>query len=54
MESLAPKDKGLNIEGLAVGPDGTMLIGLRNPVHKDPVSKKDKAILLVLKILRRW
>jgi hypothetical protein len=49
MESLAPKDKGLNIEGLAVGPDGTMLIGLRNPVHKDPVSKKDKAILLVLK-----
>ena len=49
LEVLAPKEKGLSIEGLAVGPDGTMLIGLRNPVHKDPVSKKDKAILLVLK-----
>lgn len=47
-EPLAPKEKGLNIEGLAAGPDGSLLIGLRNPVYTDPVSKKDKAIVLVV------
>lgn len=46
--ALAPKEKGLNIEGLAAGPDGSLLIGLRNPVYNDPVGKRDKAIVLVL------
>jgi hypothetical protein len=33
---LAPKEKGLNIEGLAVGPDGRSLwIALRNPLYQD-------------------
>lgn len=32
--SLAPEGKGLNIEGLAAGPDGaSLLIGLRNPLR---------------------
>jgi len=32
---LTPKEKGaLNIEGLAAGPDGSLLIGFRNPLHK--------------------
>jgi hypothetical protein len=31
----APKDKdGLNIEGLAATPDGSLWIGFRNPIHK--------------------
>jgi hypothetical protein len=45
---LAPKEKGLNIEGLAVGPDGRSLwIGLRNPLYQDS-SKKRKAIVIPL------
>jgi hypothetical protein len=45
---LAPKEKGLNIEGLAVGPDGKSLwIGLRNPLYQD-ASKKRKAIVIPL------
>ena len=48
-EALAPKEGGLNIEGLAAGPDGTLYIGLRNPVYKDPASKRDKAIVLVVR-----
>lgn len=48
-EALAPKDEGLNIEGLAAGPDGSLYIGLRNPVYRDPVRKKDMAIVLVLR-----
>ena len=47
-EALATKENGLNIEGLAAGPDGTLLIGLRNPVYRDPVRKKDMAIVLTL------
>jgi hypothetical protein len=40
---LAPKEKGaLNIEGLAAGPDGSVWIGFRNPIHKR------KAILISL------
>ncbi len=31
-ESLAPKERGLNIEGLAATPEGTLLIGFRNPI----------------------
>ena len=37
------------MKDLRVGPDGSLLIGLRNPVYKDLVGNKDKAILLVLK-----
>lgn len=41
---LAPKEKGLNIEGLTVSPDGkTLYIGLRNPLPNE------KAILIPLK-----
>ena len=41
---LAPKEKGLNIEGLTVCPDGkTLYIGLRNPLPNE------KAILIPLK-----
>lgn len=43
-EKIAPKEKGgLNIEGLTTTPDGELLIGFRNPIHKD------KALLLPLK-----
>lgn len=48
-EALAPKDEGLNIEGLAAGADGSLYIGLRNPVYRDPVRKKNMAIVLVLR-----
>jgi len=45
---LAPKKKGLNIEGLAVGPDGKSLwIGLRNPLYSD-ASGKSRAIVIPL------
>jgi hypothetical protein len=45
---LAPKMKGLNIEGLAAGPDGKSLwIGLRNPLYDDQ-SGKPKAIVIPL------
>jgi len=47
-EALAPKENGLNIEGLAVGPNGSLLIGLRNPHYVDPVREKEMAIILVL------
>lgn len=49
LKSLAPKESGLNIEGLAAGPEGSVLIGLRNPVYRDPASQKDMAVVLVLK-----
>jgi hypothetical protein len=46
--SLAPKDKGLNIEGLCASADGkTVYIGLRNPLHKK--GKKEYAIVMPLK-----
>jgi hypothetical protein len=45
---LAPKEKGLNIEGLAVGPDGQSLwIGLRNPLYKTAEGKA-RAIIIPL------
>jgi hypothetical protein len=45
---LAPKQKGLNIEGLAVGSDGRSLwIGLRNPLYTDATGKR-KAIVIPL------
>lgn len=47
-EALAPKENGLNIEGLAAGPNGSLLVGLRNPHYLDPVREKEMAILLVL------
>jgi hypothetical protein len=47
-QQLAPKEKGLNIEGLAVGPDGHSLwIGLRNPLYDDGTEKR-KAIVIPL------
>lgn len=47
-KALAPKENGLNIEGLAAGPNGSLLVGLRNPTYRDPGGKKQRAILLVL------
>lgn len=45
---LAPKRKGLNIEGLAVGPDGKSLwIALRNPMYRDTFGKS-RAIVIPL------
>jgi hypothetical protein len=45
---LAPKDEGLNIEGLCASADGkTLYIGLRNPLHKK--GKKELAIVIPLK-----
>ena len=45
---LAPKEQGLNIEGLAVGPDGQSLwIGLRNPLYKTAEGKA-RAIIVPL------
>lgn len=42
-QALAPRRQGFNIEGLAAGPDGSLLIGLRNPTHDG------QAIVLVLR-----
>ena len=45
---LAPKDEGLNIEGLCASADGkTLYIGFRNPLHKK--DKKELAIVMPLK-----
>lgn len=45
---LAPKDEGLNIEGLCASTDGkTLYIGFRNPLHKK--DKKELAIVMPLK-----
>lgn len=45
---LAPKENGLNLEGLTVGPDGHSLwIGLRNPLYEDG-SRRRKAIVIPL------
>jgi len=53
---LAPKDEGLNIEGLCASADGkTLYIGFRNPLHKlvvsevEPKDKKELAIVMPLK-----
>jgi hypothetical protein len=48
-EKLAPKEEGLNIEGLCASPDGeTLYIGFRNPLPKDGKSGRAKAIVLPL------
>ena len=46
---LAPKEKGLNIEGLCASADGkTIYIGLRNPRHVDKIKHRAKAIIVPL------
>jgi hypothetical protein len=48
-KKLAPKEGGLNIEGLCASPEGeTLYIGLRNPPFAEPGDAKDKAILVPL------
>jgi len=48
-EKLAPKEEGLNIEGLCASPDGvTLYIGFRNPCSKDGQSGRAKAIVIPL------
>ncbi len=48
-KKLAPKEKGLNIEGLCASADGSkMYLGLRNPQHKDKKSGIDMAIVIPL------
>lgn len=48
-EKLAPKEQGLNIEGLCASPDGKILyIGLRNPSIYDKVTQQRKAVVLPL------
>ena len=48
-EKLAPKNEGLNIEGLCASADGgTLYIGLRNPRPKDKPGGRAKAIVVPL------
>ena len=48
-ERLAPKEQGLNIEGLCASADGrTIYIGFRNPLVYDKVTLRGKAIVLPL------
>ena len=48
-EKLAPKEQGLNIEGLCASADGrTIYIGFRNPLVYDKVTRQRKAIVLPL------
>jgi hypothetical protein len=48
-EKLAPKEEGLNIEGLCASPDGgTLYIGFRNPRPKDRQTGRSKAIVIPL------
>ena len=48
-EKLAPKNEGLNIEGLCASADGgTLYIGLRNPRPKDRPDGRAKAIVIPL------
>ena len=49
-EKLAPKDEGLNIEGLCASADGgTLYIGFRNPRPKDKQGGRAKAIVVPLR-----
>jgi len=48
-KALAPKKAGLNIEGLAAGPNGSLFMGLRNPRYAAPSGGYDLAIVLVLR-----
>ena len=46
---LAPKEEGLNIEGLCASADGkTIYIGFRNPRHIDKIKHRAKAIIVPL------
>jgi hypothetical protein len=46
---LAPKEEGLNIEGLCASADGkTIYIGFRNPRPVDRISQRAKAIIVTL------
>jgi hypothetical protein len=46
---IAPKEEGLNIEGLCSSADGkTIYIGFRNPRHFDRISQQAKAIIVPL------
>ena len=48
-EQLAPKARGLNIEGLAAAPDAkTLYIGLRNPTAAEPTTGSARAIMIPL------
>ena len=48
-EKLAPKECGLNIEGLCATPDGkTLYIGFRNPLIYDHAASREKAIIVPL------
>ena len=49
LENLAPKEKGLNIEGLCASADGKILyIGFRNPLVSDKLTRERKAIIVPL------
>jgi hypothetical protein len=49
-ERLAPKERGVNIEGLSVAPDGrSLFIGFRNPRPKWGEKRRRHAIVAVLK-----
>ena len=49
LKKLAPKEQGLNIEGLAASPDGkTLFIAFRNPRPKDPITGKRMATVIPL------
>lgn len=49
IKKLAPKEQGLNIEGLCASADGkTIYIGFRNPLVYDKLKRQSKAIVLPL------
>jgi hypothetical protein len=48
-EKLAPKEQGLNIEGLCASADGKIIyIGFRNPLVYDKLTRRSRAIVLPL------
>jgi hypothetical protein len=48
-QKLAPKEKGLNIEGLCASADGKAIyIGFRNPRYVDRISQQTKAVIVPL------
>jgi hypothetical protein len=47
LKRLAPKEEGLNIEGLCASPDGrTLYIGFRNPLPREPNARKGQSIVV--------
>jgi hypothetical protein len=53
-QKLAPKENGLNIEGLCASADGeTLYIGFRNPRPIDKLSRRPKALVIPLNNPRR-